>query len=656
MRIQTPLILCGLGLSLGIACADDGTITASTGNGNTGGTGGTAGTAPFDASNQGGANSTGGASTLFGGNGGQISTFGGNGGGTTIPDSSIGTGGNGGTDAGPAAVCGDGLTAASELCDDGNILDDDGCSSRCVPEPGFTCRVQYSKDYCNEDQARHTSCVLTANCGDGFINTSETGSSAGDGGVDAGDLDSGSDSGDGGGADDFAGADETCDDENFADGDGCSAACQVEWGFKCDGDSDSDCYTTCGDCKLAGEETCEDDPPNAIGGDDCSATCQIEICGNLTLDVGESCENGLGDVEGCDADCNEEYGWECNSEAPSVCVVTCGNGTYEPGAEECDDGNDNDDDGCTACAIDFGYSCTGDGPAPTVCTPICGDGNVIGDEECDDSRRDDGDGCDQTCEEEANFRCNGEPSVCCRDEAVIITYDLTGTIVHVDENSNGNRACSVGESPPVSNPDWECPSIGGCGVSGEMRIRYELDDPGTGAMDGKVELLSYHLDWAYATENGGYTRSTEGWAEMGAVDGAVDRCQSTVLNLPDPDDDEPHSGHADASTYKHLTGTLSDGVITWDAAGASLHKFGETECSGIWLWCSGRPTEDHFFVQHFTKNFQLSADVTGAHDISLVGGGSQTLEYLEDDKRHVELHASVMNSGNFAAPACWCPL
>lgn len=43
----------------------------------------------------------------------------------------------------------------------------------------------------------------------------------------------------------------------------------------------------------------------------------------------------------------------------------CGNGRIE-GAEECDDDNTMDGDGCTACAVDSGYSCTGQ---PSACTP-----------------------------------------------------------------------------------------------------------------------------------------------------------------------------------------------------------------------------------------------------------------------------------------------
>lgn len=46
----------------------------------------------------------------------------------------------------------------------------------------------------------------------------------------------------------------------------------------------------------------------------------------------------------------------------------CGNAVID-GAEECDDGNFNDYDGCTNCLLDPGYYCSG-----TACTLACGNG------------------------------------------------------------------------------------------------------------------------------------------------------------------------------------------------------------------------------------------------------------------------------------------
>ncbi len=65
-----------------------------------------------------------------------------------------------------------------------------------------------------------------------------------------------------------------------------------------------------------------------------------------------------------------------------ACTSECGNGNVDAD-EECDDGNDIPDDGCSR-----------------TCTLDCGDNNVTGEEECDDGNRTPGDGCDENCKSE----------------------------------------------------------------------------------------------------------------------------------------------------------------------------------------------------------------------------------------------------------------
>ncbi len=61
---------------------------------------------------------------------------------------------------------------------------------------------------------------------------------------------------------------------------------------------------------------------------------------------------------------------------------SCGNGVVEPG-EQCDDGNQNDHDGCR-------YDCT-------LCPPACGNGVLEPGEECDDGNQVDNDECSNHC-------------------------------------------------------------------------------------------------------------------------------------------------------------------------------------------------------------------------------------------------------------------
>jgi len=51
-------------------------------------------------------------------------------------------------------VCGDGFIVVNEKCDDSNDNDDDGCSSKCLVESGWTCS--------------ETPSICTPICGDGI--------------------------------------------------------------------------------------------------------------------------------------------------------------------------------------------------------------------------------------------------------------------------------------------------------------------------------------------------------------------------------------------------------------------------------------------------------------------------------------------------------
>lgn len=127
------------------------------------------------------------------------------------------------------------------------------------------------------------------------------------------------------------------------------------------------------------------------------------ICGNGTLDAGETCDPPNSpqppNQNLCTADC-----------------TFCGDGLTQAG-EQCDDGNSNNGDACSnscttnpppSCgngSLDPGESCDppGSDPPPaggnlcrTNCT-YCGDATVDPSEECDDGNTDPGDGCRNDC-------------------------------------------------------------------------------------------------------------------------------------------------------------------------------------------------------------------------------------------------------------------
>ena len=132
-----------------------------------------------------------------------------------------------------SSLCGDNVVEGDEECDDGNLVDEDGCSALCVIE------------FCSDGVLQ---AGLGEECDDGNLSNGDGCSSAcvvefcGDGLVQPG-------------------LGEECDDANLFDEDGCSSLCLIEF---------------CGDGVLqAGlSEQCDDG--NTASGDGCSDICEIE--------------------------------------------------------------------------------------------------------------------------------------------------------------------------------------------------------------------------------------------------------------------------------------------------------------------------------------------------------------------------------------------
>ena len=254
--------------------------------------------------------------------------------------------------------CGNARLEPGEQCDDGNLLNDDGCSKSCLEEFCGDGVLQASEG-CdlgpdNADFRTCTSACLKNVCGDGH-----------------------------------PGPDETCDDGNTDDDDGCSSACtletcgngRLEAGEQCDdgnNNNDDGCTTlcappTCGDGILSSsaEEDCDDaNPDNA---DACPNDCTVAVCGDSFVEGSEECDEG--DLNGngismCSAACT---------------INICGDGYFVPDVEACDDG-----------------ATTGNGMS--ACTPACSL-NVCGDayqqfplEACDAGERNGYVPCSTSCE------------------------------------------------------------------------------------------------------------------------------------------------------------------------------------------------------------------------------------------------------------------
>lgn len=68
------------------------------------------------------------------------------------------------------------------------------------------------------------------------------------------------------------------------------------------------------------------------------------------------------------------------------------------GPEGCNDGNENNGDGCSSvCAVEGGYTCSG---MPSSCMSVCGDGQKKAAEGCDDGLWN-----DRNCNDSMPFVC-----------------------------------------------------------------------------------------------------------------------------------------------------------------------------------------------------------------------------------------------------------
>jgi len=206
------------------------------------------------------------------------------------------------------------------------------------------------------------------------------------------------------------------------------------------------------------------------------------VCGNDALEPGELCDDGNTDEDdGCSGNCAEsDPDFLCIEGQGCVRVVTCGNGVIE-GDEVCDDGNTSGGDGCRAgCnGVEDGYSCIKPGE-DCIVLAVCGNGERERGEQCDDANTDDDDGCSEVCEIADGYFCPpGEDCVLldCGD----------GNRTPDEACDDGNDMAGDGCADDCTVEDgWLCSSSGckaTCG-DGELHGTETCDDANLASGDG----------------------------------------------------------------------------------------------------------------------------------------------------------------------------
>ncbi|MCF7844836.1 MAG: DUF4215 domain-containing protein [Kiritimatiellales bacterium] len=125
----------------------------------------------------------------------------------------------------------------------------------------------------------------------------------------------------------------------------------------------------CGDGIPEGDEECDDGDNDNL--DICDNQCKVPKCGNGEKEYIEECDDGSDNSNSEDGACRED----CKR-------AHCGDGVTDLSkGEKCDDGNNVNTDYCSnSCKL-----------------PICGNNIKEGDEECDDGDGDNADGCSNDC-------------------------------------------------------------------------------------------------------------------------------------------------------------------------------------------------------------------------------------------------------------------
>jgi len=428
---------------------------------------------------------------------------------------------------------------------------------------------------------------------------------------------------------------ESCDDKNTADGDGCSAKCQIEapywacaFGEKCVDVRDCEALVEAG---LAGDGGCTP-PPKPI------------VCGDGFIDPGEACDDGnKTGGDGCSLDCSAiEANYACPTPgAKCVSTMVCGDG-FVTGTEQCDDKNTVAGDGCSStCALEPGWVC----PVPGVScnAAACGDGKVAGAEECDDGNVNNNDGCSSTCKLQTttvttapsaagpgstkieNWHCP-TPGVAC--QKTVCGNGVREGTEQCDDGAAGKDKPYDGCTPDCQ---WEptCPN-GKCNSRCGDGLLFDFDANGDGTIDEECDDgNTRNGDGCSATckKETGYDCTTAVEADPAFLDVPVVLRDFTYANGAGADKHPDFESYGCAIASKGLVNTsLASGVPTFRWNGVGTDPAG-VDGNGT---CGQQLTSSADFAQWYTDASTRSKRVDGTMIRLVRKGAAGDYSYVFD--------------------------
>eukprot|EP00961_Rhodomonas_salina_P067072 900624-Rhodomonas_salina.1 len=247
------------------------------------------------------------------------------------------------------------------------------------------------------------------------------------------------------------------------------------------------------------------------------------ICGDGFRQGAEECDTA-GETSGCAA-CVVVNTFACSggeSGGTDSCSSGCGVGgdSVQGTNEDCDDGNNDDGDGCShSCRLEPGWTCTAvSGQITTSCVTDCGDGIKAGSEACDSGTTINagGHGCNPDCSMAAGAFCveSADLTSICQ---ICGNGKVEGTEVCDDAAASGacmafcnatkvGWSCSGGTftSPDTCRPGPSTPKAPTAPAVAETQMTWKWKPPNSHF----APIVNYTLQWYVADGSIGHTNET----------------------------------------------------------------------------------------------------------------------------------------------------